>query len=213
MDLEEELKKETAKSRGINVEQIPSDVLLGERINAKLFQFKLKKQGVDISLWEVFTLYEQLNIEQARVFTEPQRYHHITFDLFFKFITNKNYEEFVKLKTRQRESQLLKASTESAFDLAHVLNKDKKNVDILSNINQSRSEQDLLSDKDDEVVMSERPREDLVPKVNHFEKQNQEEKREYNQVKHIFEVKVQELRDIPILEKLIKDTQSFENAT
>lgn len=71
VDLEEELKKETAKSRGINVEQIPSDVLLGERINAKLFQFKLKKQGVDISLWEVFTLFEQLNIEQARVFTEP----------------------------------------------------------------------------------------------------------------------------------------------
>jgi len=42
-------------------DDIPVEILLNERINAKLFQFKLKRLGVALSLWEIFTLFEHLN--------------------------------------------------------------------------------------------------------------------------------------------------------
>ena len=35
-------------------------------LNAKLFQFKLKRMGIALSLWEVFTLFETLNIKNAK---------------------------------------------------------------------------------------------------------------------------------------------------
>jgi hypothetical protein len=47
-------------------EKPPMDILLTERINAKLFQHKLKKAGVALSLWEVFTLFDHLNMNVAK---------------------------------------------------------------------------------------------------------------------------------------------------
>ena len=44
----------------INVNVIPTDLLINEKVNAKLFQFKLKRMGIALSLWEVFTLFEML---------------------------------------------------------------------------------------------------------------------------------------------------------
>lgn len=41
-----------------DLEIIPADLLITEKINAKLFQFKLKRIGIALSLWEVFTLFE-----------------------------------------------------------------------------------------------------------------------------------------------------------
>jgi hypothetical protein len=50
---------------------IPNDFLLEERINAKLFQFKMKKQGIVLTLWEVMTIFEHLNTHYAKMFYEP----------------------------------------------------------------------------------------------------------------------------------------------
>jgi hypothetical protein len=66
-------------------------VLLYERINARVFQAKLKKQGIALSLWEIFTLFEYLNTTVSKqIFYEPQRYHAILFSDFYTLITGKD---------------------------------------------------------------------------------------------------------------------------
>ena len=52
-------------------EVIPGDLLINEKINAKLFQYKLKRMGIALSLWEVFTLFEHLNTKNAKMYFEP----------------------------------------------------------------------------------------------------------------------------------------------
>ena len=52
-------------------EIIPGDLLINEKINAKLFQYKLKRMGIALSLWEVFTLFEHLNTKNAKMYFEP----------------------------------------------------------------------------------------------------------------------------------------------
>ncbi len=89
--LEEEFKQEIWKNRkpiaenimegGTTVEienppeglsqLIPADLLINEKINAKLFQYKLKRLGIALSLWEVFTLFEALNTRNAKMYFEP----------------------------------------------------------------------------------------------------------------------------------------------
>lgn len=71
---------------------IPADLLLKEKINAKLFQYKLKRQGVALSLWEVFTFFDYLNTNKAKMFFEPQRYHQLMFQNFFEFVKNQPYD-------------------------------------------------------------------------------------------------------------------------
>ena len=56
-DLDQFLQEET------KVEVIPADLLINHQINAKLFQYKLKRMGIALSLWEVFTLFESLNVK------------------------------------------------------------------------------------------------------------------------------------------------------
>lgn len=56
-DLDQFLQEET------KVEVIPADLLINNQINAKLFQYKLKRMGIALSLWEVFTLFESLNVK------------------------------------------------------------------------------------------------------------------------------------------------------
>lgn len=79
---EERRKKRGQAEDEINIEEpddevqvIPNDILINENINAKLFQYKLKRMGIALSLWEVFTLFETLNIKNAKMYFEPQRYH------------------------------------------------------------------------------------------------------------------------------------------
>ena len=62
---------------------IPPTLLINEHINAKLFQFKLKRMGITLSLWEVFTLFEALNIKNAKMYFEPQKYHQLMFASFY----------------------------------------------------------------------------------------------------------------------------------
>ena len=49
-------------------------MLLNERVNAKLLQYKLKRLGIAVSLWEIFSLFEFVNLRLAKMAYEPQRY-------------------------------------------------------------------------------------------------------------------------------------------
>lgn len=83
---------ESARGDDSEIEVIPAELLTTEKINAKLFQHKLKRLGIALSLWEVFTLFEQLNTGvQNKMYFEPQRYHGVMFSSFYELIMNKAY--------------------------------------------------------------------------------------------------------------------------
>jgi len=82
----------------INIKVIPTDLLINEKVNAKLFQFKMKRMGIALSLWEVFTLFEHLNTKHAKMYFEPQRYHHIMFGNFYTFIKNEEYNRVTAIE-------------------------------------------------------------------------------------------------------------------
>jgi hypothetical protein len=67
----------------------------------------LKKQGIALSLWEIFTLFEYLNTTVSKqVFYEPQRYHAILFQDFYTLITGKNdYRDDLALRTKNADKK------------------------------------------------------------------------------------------------------------
>ena len=71
-EAEKAAEKKSKKKKGKKgEEEAPEDILLHERINAKLFQVKLKRMGIALSLWEVFTLFEFINTRLAKLQYEP----------------------------------------------------------------------------------------------------------------------------------------------
>jgi hypothetical protein len=83
---------ETARGDESEIEVIPAELLNTEKINAKLFQHKLKRLGITLSLWEVFTLFEQLNGgPRIKMFFEPARYHGVMFSAFYELIATRPY--------------------------------------------------------------------------------------------------------------------------
>lgn len=66
---EEPKKKKKKKKQDPN--EPPHDLLLNERVNAKLLQFKLKRLGIVVSLWEIFSMFEFVNIRLAKMAYEP----------------------------------------------------------------------------------------------------------------------------------------------
>jgi hypothetical protein len=76
---------ESARGNESEVEVIPPALLNTEKIDAKLFQHKLKRMGITLSLWEIFTLFEQLNAgPRVKMFFEPARYHAVMFSAFYE---------------------------------------------------------------------------------------------------------------------------------
>ena len=66
---DEKTKKKKLKKLGPN--DPPTDLLLNERVNAKLLQYKLKRLGIAVSLWEIFSLFEYVNLRLAKMAYEP----------------------------------------------------------------------------------------------------------------------------------------------
>lgn len=126
---------------------LPEDVLVQERISALQFQKMMLKYGVQLTYFEIFTLFEHLNTTYQKMYYEPLRYHSITFPPFFRFITNEDYEhklreDALRRDMKQKEDDLrrqfeeeqerlikeqqekiLRASMDSAMDLAADLNR------------------------------------------------------------------------------------------
>lgn len=91
--------------------QIPDDILVQEKIPARLFQhLLLKSSNLHLPLWDLFTIFDHLNTSmEPRSFQEPSRYHFISFPHFYRFITNIDYTAKLKedaLRREQRESIL-----------------------------------------------------------------------------------------------------------
>lgn len=92
--LKKQMEKEEEKNpTGADPDIVPHELLVNEQVNAKLFQYKLKRQGIALSIWEVFTLFEHLNTKNSKMFFEPQRYHQVMFGNFYQFITNQGYDD------------------------------------------------------------------------------------------------------------------------
>ena len=83
-------KKKKRKKQDPN--EPPSDMLLEERVNAKLLQYKLKRLGIAVSLWEIFALFEFINMRFAKMQYEPQRYHYVMFEHLYKAMTASDYK-------------------------------------------------------------------------------------------------------------------------
>lgn len=113
-------KTETKRDK---IDSTKEGVLLQERINARVFQSKLKKQGIALSLWEIFTLFEYLNTTVSKqVFYEPQRYHAILFSDFYTLITGKDdYRENLtaRLKERDKKQGKKTGTAKKATEVAH----------------------------------------------------------------------------------------------
>ena len=62
-------------------------------MNAKLLQFKLKRLGIAVSLWEIFSLFEYVNMRLAKMAYEPQRYHFVMFEHFYTTMTSSSYKK------------------------------------------------------------------------------------------------------------------------
>ena len=174
------------------MEVIPTDLLINEKINAKLFQYKLRRMGIALSLWEVFTLFEMLNTKNAKMYFEPQRYHQIMFGNFYKFIKNQEYSRSEAKKPREKSRSRSRSnnarkptqpdSRPPTYDIEeHGYKQGGGYTEEESNDNEADKGYWHKNEESD----TEDPRQP------------------YKQVKHIFEIKVKELKNIPVLNKFI----------
>ena len=65
---------------------------MNEQVNAKLLQFKLKRLGISVSLWEMFSLYDFVNMRLAKMAYEPQRYQNVMFEHLYMSMTSADYK-------------------------------------------------------------------------------------------------------------------------
>lgn len=200
--LEEEFKKEIWKNvkalqgEGGDPDElavVPPDLLLKEKINAKLFQYKLKRQGIALSLWEVFTFFDYLNTNKAKMYFEPQRYHQVMFQHFFEFVKNQPYSRGqvnkppgAQSRSRSRRSASRSRDRQDATDGEQPLAYD------IGKAGYNRFPPNRDAQAEDEGYWH---RNDLSD--------TEDPRQPYRQIKHIFEIKVQELKNIPILNKFI----------
>ena len=221
-------KKKKGKKGKKGEEEAPEDILLHERINAKLFQFKLKRMGIALSLWEVFTLFEFINTRLAKMQYEPQRYHYVMYEHFYKVMTALDFknriieeqEEAAQGKKKKSAKKKKAADEEDALSLAENLNEKPQNANesgLFSDNEKPEVSEDDSSDGEyeseetSEVSSCSDESEYLRRKQKKKEKKNS--RKPFQQVKHVFSINVKELKNIPILAKFIKDAKDYECAT
>lgn len=86
------------------------DVLSGEEKLVRVGQFQkcLKQVGVAINYWEVFTIFEQINIQKRKLSYQPQRYHKVQLqDLFSTLGRKELWDSHVSKQERDAETQRL----------------------------------------------------------------------------------------------------------
>jgi lipoate-protein ligase A len=132
---------------------------------------------------------------------------------------------------RKLAEQVIRASLDSAMDLAADLNKKKKKKGSDDGIYSSKSyvqssEEEQLPLRKSKGKKSKKKKEMTFAKTKLSDSQLSEEisdteqsvkpptedNRPYKKVKHTFEIQVKELKNIPILDKLIKDISAVETA-
>ena len=66
-------------------------------------------------MWEVFSIFDYLNTQMAKVYYEPQRYHHIMFEHFFTMVTGSDYRQRIEAVQAEinRAAEAKKAAEEA----------------------------------------------------------------------------------------------------
>jgi len=128
----------------------------------------LKKQGIALSLWEIFTLFEYLNTTVSKqVFYEPQRYHAILFEHFYTLITGKDdYRNDLAERIKEAEKKgkkdakkinTVKVKNDDALQLAASLNQSTES-DPMAFSEEEEDDGYDSSDEEDEVKAADKYR-------------------------------------------------------
>ena len=145
--------------------------------------------GIVLSLWEVFTLFDSLNIKNAKMFFEPQRYHQLMFGSFYSFIKNEDYNRSTASAPQDKKKKKKERSKSR--------NKDDQVYDLNENgYTYGRNDKGDQSNEEEES-------EDKGYWHKNEESDTEDPRKPYKQVKHIFEIKVKELKNMPVLNKFI----------
>lgn len=75
-----------------------------------MFQQVLRKHGVNLTHWEVFTMFDYLNTTYQRMYYEPQRYHQVTYSPFYRFVSGgADYEAKLREDRERRQEHAIEA--------------------------------------------------------------------------------------------------------
>lgn len=160
----------------------------------------MKRLGISLSLWEVFTLFEQLNMNaRTKMYFEPQRYHHIMFANFYEFINNRPYTRGSLKPPQVRERRNRSPSPDAVNksgpgDRSHVYNLKEHGYNNFA-ADKSFDSNPLDAANDEDEAKGYWHRNDLSD--------SEDPRKPYEQVKHIFEIQVNELKNVPLLNKFI----------
>ena len=157
--------------------------------------------GIALSLWEVFTLFEHLNTKNAKMFFERQRYHHIMFGNFYQFIKNEEYNRTAANVNKERRVKAAKDKAEKQRKERSKSRNEPETYDLQENgyrygKNDGFSEEESVQDSAQEGGYWHKNEHD----------DTEDPRKPYKQIKHIFEIKVKELKNIPVLNKFISQT-------
>ena len=182
-------------------------MLLEERVNAKLLQFKLKRLGIEVSLWEIFSLFEFVNMRHAKMAYEPQRYHYVMFEHLYKAMTASDYQMDILCtappespskgdKKKKKEDDKKKSDKKdkkkkdddvkdkSDSDKEEKEQSEKKSSSSSSSKSSSSSSSSSDTDSDGSLCASEREHRRLKKRDAKLAKLS------YHQVKHVFSIDV-----------------------
>lgn len=212
-------------------------MLLEERVNAKLLQYKLKRLGIAVSLWEIFALFEFVNMRFAKMSYEPQRYHYVMFEHLYKAMTASDYkadmlnieiEDLNKKGKKGGKKDTVKKTTakisddEEALSVAKDLNpgtdetENEQPVKPEENSSKKEAKSSSSSSSSSEKSDSDSDISDdslCVSERDHRRMKKRDAKLAkltYHQVKHIFSIDVKQLKNIPVLGKFIKDAKDLQ---
>lgn len=156
----------------------------------------MKRHGIALSLWEVFTLFEYLNTVVAKqVFYEPQRYHACLWEHFHQLITGQNDYRTVLEKRMKPGKKTKKGKRDDALSLAESLNKSSESSESSDEFSSQESDAESTKQED----------------LSKLRKRNAG--KPCNQIKHTFDINVTSLQQIPLLAKHVTQSQDHELST
>jgi len=230
---EDDKKKKKKKKQDPN--EPPSDMLLEERVNAKLLQYKLKRLGIAVSLWEIFALFEFVNMRFAKMSYEPQRYHYVMFEHLYKAMTASDYKaDMLNIEIEDLNKKGKKSGKKDTVKKAAKVSDDEEALSVAKDLNPGMDENENEQPVKPEENSSKKEAKSSSSSSSSSDKSDSDsdisddslcvserehrrmKKRDaklakltYHQVKHIFSIDVKQLKNIPVLGKFIKDAKDL----
>lgn len=231
---ENDKKKKKKKKQDPN--EPPSDMLLEERVNAKLLQYKLKRLGIAVSLWEIFALFEFVNMRFAKMSYEPQRYHYVMFEHLYKAMTASDYKaDMLNIEIEDLNKKGKKSGKKDTVKKAAKVSDDEEALSVAKDLNPGMDENENEQPVKPEENSSKKEAKSSSSSSSSSDKSDSDsdisddslcvserehrrmKKRDaklakltYHQVKHIFSIDVKQLKNIPVLGKFIKDAKDLQ---